>query len=138
LIVQCFFARRIWRLSGKNWALTGTIVVLSLFQLGFGTAFMVHGFQTQFFDTTGSKANKFITGTALSGDIACDIVITVSMCYYLQRSRTGFKGTNTMINMLITYAIRTCLLTTCVPLIVLMACSDSRCRVCTVSCIVEL
>ena len=99
---------------------------------------------------------KFITGTALSGDIACDIVITVSMCYYLQRSRTGFKGylfqaqarmlkfsllihsTNTMINMLITYAIRTCLLTTCVPLIVLMACSDSRCRVCTVSCLVTV
>jgi len=111
-IVQCFYARQIWRLSGKNWALTGTIVLLSLIQLGFGTAFIVHGFQTQFFAADESKANKSVAVAALSGDISCDIVITVSMCYYLHKSRTGFKGTDTIINMLITYAIRTCLLTT--------------------------
>src|ERR1700733_11044706 len=34
---------------------------------------------------------KFIIGTGLGAGIACDIVITVSMCYYLQKSRTGFK-----------------------------------------------
>jgi len=112
LIVQCFYARQIWRLSGKNWALTGTIVLLSLIQLGFGIAFMIHGFQNQVFALSESRVNKIVTEIALSGDIACDIVISVSMCYYLHKSRTGFKGTDTMINLLITYAIRTCLLTT--------------------------
>ncbi|KIM81741.1 hypothetical protein PILCRDRAFT_488674 [Piloderma croceum F 1598] len=111
LIVQCFFAHRIWRFS-KNWALTGIIVLLSLLGLGFGVAFMVHGFQTQFFAIKGSKANSFLTATFLSGDIACDTLITLSMCYYLHKSRTGLKGTDTMINLLITYAIRTCLVTT--------------------------
>ncbi|KIM76361.1 hypothetical protein PILCRDRAFT_646815 [Piloderma croceum F 1598] len=34
LIAQCFFARRIWRLSGKNWVPTALIVLLPLCQLG--------------------------------------------------------------------------------------------------------
>jgi len=112
LVVQCFFAFRIWRLSGKNWVLAGAIVILSLIQLGFGTAVcMVHFFQESL-STTDSKGDKFRIETGLSSDIACDLVITASMVYYLQKSRTGFKGTNQMINMLITYTIRTCLLTT--------------------------
>lgn len=111
-IVQCFFARRIWYLSEKNWVLTGAIVFLSMFQLAFGNAFMWHTNRTQFFENAGSKTNEFLMGGYLCGDIACDIVISVSMCYYLHKSRTGFKGTNSMINMLITYTIRTCLLTT--------------------------
>lgn len=72
---------------------------------------MWHSFQMQFLDA-GSKTNKFLVAATLSGNIACDVVISVSMCYYLQKSRTGFKWTDTMINTLITYAIRTCLLTT--------------------------
>ena len=35
---------------------------------------------------------KFRIETGLSSDIACDLVITASMVYYLQKSRTGFKG----------------------------------------------
>jgi len=120
LIVQCFFARQIWYLSEKNWVLTGAIVFLSLCQLGFGNAFMWRSYRTQYFENAGSKINKFITAGTLCSDIACDVMISVSICYYLQKSRTGFKGTDTMINILITYAIRTCLLTT----------------VCTVGCLV--
>jgi len=112
LIVQCVFARRIWLFSGKNWALTGAIVVLSLFQLAFGTAFTVHDLQTRFVVEMGSKTFKLLASATLSGSIACDIIITMSMCYYLQKSRTGFRSTDTTINLLITYAIRTCLLTT--------------------------
>jgi len=97
---------------------------------------------------------KFLTGTFLSSDIASDILITVSMCYYLHRSRTGLKryifygqecydlidthSTNTMINLLITYAIRTCLLTTCVFLLILTMCSNSQRRICTFSCLVTV
>ncbi|KIM81812.1 hypothetical protein PILCRDRAFT_491229 [Piloderma croceum F 1598] len=119
MIVQCFFAIRIWRYS-KNWVLAAIIVILSAVQLGFGIAFMVHGFQNPIFAFKGSKTNSFLTGTGLAADIACDFVITVSMCYYLRKNRTGFKGTDTMIDMLITYMIRTCLLTT----------------ICTISCLV--
>ena len=97
---------------------------------------------------------KFLTGTFMSSDIASDILITVSMCYYLHKSRTGLKryifygqecydltdthSTNTMINLLITYAIRTCLLTTCVSLLILTLCSNSQRRICTVSCLVTV
>jgi len=112
LIVQCFFALRIWRLNGKNWVLTGAIVILSLLQLGFSTEIcMVNLFQESL-NPIDSKGDKFRIETGLSSDIACDLVITVAMVYYLQKSRTGFKSTNMMINMLITYMIRTCLLTT--------------------------
>ena len=34
---------------------------------------------------------KLMTIACLSGDIACDTIIAGSVCYYLQRSRTGFK-----------------------------------------------
>jgi len=111
-VIQCFFARRVWLFSGKNWLLTGTIVMLSLAQLGFGNAFMWRGFQEPNFASTGSNRDKLLVGGTFSCVIACDIILTVSMCYYLHKSRTGFKGTETVINILITYAIRTCLLTT--------------------------
>ncbi|KIM81830.1 hypothetical protein PILCRDRAFT_491534 [Piloderma croceum F 1598] len=48
------------------------------------------------------------------------MLILVSMCHYLHKSRTGFKGTNTMINLLITYAIKTCLVTTVFSVICLV------------------
>jgi hypothetical protein len=112
-IVQCFFAFRIWRLSEKNWVLTGAIVILSVCQLGLGTAVcFVTGFHGGSTQNTVQKKEKLGTGTALSSDIACDLVITVSMVYYLHKNRTGFKRTDTMIDMLVTYSIRTCLLIT--------------------------
>lgn len=97
-----------------------------------------------------------MTATALSGDIACDITIAMSVCYYLQKSRTAFKrhafhryvrhtiwqlipqSTNTMINLLITYAIRTCLLTTCVSVLALITSLDWHCRVCFIACLVTV
>jgi len=78
---------------------------------------MVHGLQDPS-AAIGNKAYKLPVIAAFSGVIACDIVITMSMCYYLHKSRTGLKSTNAMINLLITYTIRTCLLTTLITFLV--------------------
>ncbi|TDL25586.1 hypothetical protein BD410DRAFT_800977 [Rickenella mellea] len=49
--------------------------------------------------------------TSLSSTVACDVLIAGSLLYYLNRSRTGFKRTDSIINNLMLYSLTTGLLT---------------------------
>ncbi|OBZ76406.1 hypothetical protein A0H81_03434 [Grifola frondosa] len=48
----------------------------------------------------------------LSGAIAADFIIAVSLCWLLAKRRTGFKRTDSIIRVLMLYSINTCVLTT--------------------------
>ncbi|EED78232.1 predicted protein [Postia placenta Mad-698-R] len=66
------------------------------------------------------------TISGLSAGIACDSLIAASIIYYLQIRRTIFPRTNRAINLLITYALNTCLLTTVFTAITLALALNSR------------
>ncbi|TFY78349.1 hypothetical protein EWM64_g5659 [Hericium alpestre] len=53
----------------------------------------------------------------LSVSVAADFFIAISLSYYLGRSRTGFRYTDTLINRLITYTVSTGLITSIITLI---------------------
>lgn len=108
LIVECFFARRVWIL-GKNIYITATIVVLSLLHFVLGIVFTVEEFILQEFSRFPSLI--WIACTGLGAAAATDIIIAASMCWYLWKSRTGFKGTDSIIATLMAYSINTGLLT---------------------------
>jgi len=107
-IVQCFFARRVWIMS-RNRVLTVLIVVLAGFYCGLGVVFTVEGFLLQ--DTSRFPRLIWVTTTGLGSAAAADILIAVSLCYYLSKSRTGFARTDSLIATLIKYSLTTGLIT---------------------------
>lgn len=108
LVVELFFARRVWIMS-RNWVLTGVIIVLANVHFSLGIYFTVEAFLL-------ASVKEFpkliwVTSTGLGSAAAADIIIAVSLCFYLTRSRTGFKRTDSLISALIAYSLTTGLVT---------------------------
>ncbi|KAH9847833.1 hypothetical protein C2E23DRAFT_479805 [Lenzites betulinus] len=91
--------------------------VMFLVELGFGIAFTWKGFQVSALGTHVLKDLSWMQtagfGTAVLVDVLCTSVLVTS----LHRHRTGFRKTDSMIDILIAYAVSTGLLTTVVTII---------------------
>jgi len=109
-LVQSFFTMRVWRLSHGNWFLTGLIAFLIVCCAGCGTGWVVVSMRLQTYEQLLRISPLTITINALSTTI--DILIASSLCILLQRARTGFKKTDTVINRLIVFVVNTGMLTT--------------------------
>ncbi|EPQ51004.1 hypothetical protein GLOTRDRAFT_133330 [Gloeophyllum trabeum ATCC 11539] len=108
LIVQFFFARRVYLLS-ENWIITGIIMILACSHFSLGIVFTVQAFRVLHFDRYPKLT--WVTSTGLGCAAAADIIIAISMCHYLAKRRTGFKRTNSIILTLMAFSINTGLLT---------------------------
>ncbi|KAI0316898.1 hypothetical protein OF83DRAFT_1172450 [Amylostereum chailletii] len=109
LLVQCFFARRVYYLSSKRIVVPSLIVILSLGQLLVGgIVYVIHAFGLP------------LSIAGLSLDLVCDTLIAGSMIFYLLKHRSKFSRTNNAINVLVTYSMNTCLLITLFTLICLV------------------
>ncbi|THH28663.1 hypothetical protein EUX98_g5518 [Antrodiella citrinella] len=110
-IVHCFFAHRVYSLSGKKLLLASPIVILAfgrLFAALVSTSQMIRlkSFE-KFVDQYGWV---FTVGLSLS--VAVDVIITVSLLIILRRSRTGY-GTTTdrIIDIIAVYTVETGMIT---------------------------
>ncbi|KZS87174.1 hypothetical protein SISNIDRAFT_491318 [Sistotremastrum niveocremeum HHB9708] len=111
-IYHFFFVTRIWILSRKNKFVCGSIVTLELAHIAGDIAFTVKCFQAIYFtQLTSTPGNRHLLTACLSASLAADLCITASMCYYLHRSRTGHKKTDTLLSNLIIYSINTGIVT---------------------------
>jgi len=109
LLVQSFFARRVWVLSKKNWILTGLVASLILAEFVIVMIYAIKGVKfTKLIDLGNLKALS-ISVNALAA--AGDVLIAIILCWMLQTSRTGFKTSDTMITKLIAFTINTGALT---------------------------
>ncbi|GJE96405.1 hypothetical protein PsYK624_126020 [Phanerochaete sordida] len=111
-IIHLFFAHRVWTLSKHNKPLTITIVLLAFLRMlsAFGAVIQMHRFPT-WVAYRDHASWSFTTGLAISA--AVDFLIAVSLCYFLQRRRTGFQGMDEIINSIIRYTVESGSLTTC-------------------------
>lgn len=109
-LVQCFFAMRVYKLSERQLPIPIAAFILSATQVACGIGYAVDGFRDR--SSAAPKNALAFTISGLSAGIACDSLIAASIIYYLQIRRTIFPRTNRAINLLITYALNTCLLTT--------------------------
>ncbi|KAJ7495300.1 hypothetical protein FB451DRAFT_1213790 [Mycena latifolia] len=107
-LVQIFYAFRVWTLWNKSPYMPAAIVVCSLAQLGLAIAYMVTAFQNAAFKDT-SVVLPFST-SALSFEVATDILISGSMIYCLSRGHTGFRKTDQALKTLTTYVVNSGLL----------------------------
>lgn len=114
LIVECFFARRVWIMSGNLW-LTGLIVILSCIHFGLGIVFTIEGFFL--IETAKFGRLIWVTSAGLGSAAAADIIIACALCYYLTKNRTGFSRTDSLITTLIAYSLTTGLITSVIAFI---------------------
>lgn len=109
VLVQCFFAMRVWVLSGKNVIITTVVMSFVLSEFAAVMAYGVQGVKyTKLADLGNLKALSIsVNALAASGDI----IIAATLCWLLSRSRTGFKRSDSMITKMIAFCVNTGLVT---------------------------
>ncbi|KAI0734037.1 hypothetical protein C8Q72DRAFT_927465 [Fomitopsis betulina] len=114
-VTQCFYAWRIYVL-GKSRILTGLIVAVSLLQCAGGFS---EGIACFVYNSTSDTIpiERVSVAIWIGGSAACDIIITISMVYFLWSKRSGVKKTDTMINKLIQLVVETGFLTAALAVI---------------------
>ncbi|KAJ8073157.1 hypothetical protein PM082_020026 [Marasmius tenuissimus] len=102
---QLFFGTRIYTLApgGKKILLSLPVVLLACLQIGFGIAQTI--LTTRVKSYTLLATTTGITSTQAGLTVACDITITVILCYVLNTSRSQSRRTDSIIDKLIIYAI---------------------------------
>ncbi|TDL19113.1 hypothetical protein BD410DRAFT_900448 [Rickenella mellea] len=109
--VQLFFTHRVWQLS-KNKPLTAVLLVLTAIHFSLGIYFTVQSFVLKSFAQYIRLV--WVPSVGVGSAAVADIIIAVSMVYFLRKSRTGFARTDTLIATLMMYSINTGLLTSIV------------------------
>lgn len=113
LLVQCFFALRVWAMS-RNKVVTVVIIIFVCIHFGEGVALIVEAFR---FGISRFQTLVWVGGTGLGCAAATDIISAAALCYYLNKSRTGLAGSESLISTLILYSITTGMITSVVALI---------------------
>ncbi|EIN05594.1 hypothetical protein PUNSTDRAFT_137699 [Punctularia strigosozonata HHB-11173 SS5] len=108
-IVRSMFARRVWRLSKGNYIITGVIVAVSLIDLICGIIITVKAFGVQSFLGLSKIANLLYLN--FGAGVTSDLVVAITLAWYLWNSRTGFAKMDSLVNVLMLYTINTGLLT---------------------------
>ncbi|EJF63324.1 hypothetical protein BD309DRAFT_949383 [Dichomitus squalens] len=104
-IVKVNFAMRVWRFSKQNIYVTACILLLVFGEVGVACVYTVRGFRLKSLQDLGSM--KTIGSLSLGLGVATDVVIAVSLCYFLRSLRTGHRQDDSMVNALIVYALST-------------------------------
>ncbi|KAF9475443.1 hypothetical protein BDN70DRAFT_996414 [Pholiota conissans] len=109
LTVRIIYGRRVWKIS-HNIYIIAFVGVASAGAFGGGFAFAIEAFIEQTF--ANFSHISYLMYLALGSAVAADILIAVSLCLSLSRSRTGFKKTDSIVTILMLYAINSSVLTT--------------------------
>ncbi|KAJ7092519.1 hypothetical protein C8R43DRAFT_1049854 [Mycena crocata] len=110
VLVEMFFAWRLFNLSGRKLIFPFVIGIFCLAKTATSIGFTyVSDVSAKEFSQAGILEVWSLVSLATA--IACDAFIAFGLIYYLHRGNAGFKGTHRAINLLITYALNTCLLT---------------------------
>lgn len=113
-IVKTSFALRVWRFSERNIFITGIILLLTYGQLGLAITFTLKAFELS---GVFQVVNLRVLGsTSLGVGVLTDMVTAISLCYFLNKLRTGYHKSDTLVNSLVLYAINTGALTSAVSL----------------------
>ncbi|KAH6904142.1 hypothetical protein BKA70DRAFT_1297173 [Coprinopsis sp. MPI-PUGE-AT-0042] len=104
-IIRALFSIRIYHLSGKGLLVTGLTIAISMADLVTGIIITVKAFQiSSFLELETLSTLLYATFAAGTG---ADLVIAITLCWYLRKARTGFKNTDGLIKTLMRYTINT-------------------------------
>ncbi|KAI1784884.1 hypothetical protein LXA43DRAFT_1100908 [Ganoderma leucocontextum] len=109
LTVQIFFARRVWLVGKKYRIIVFISILFMLVELALPLSAVILAFEAK----TLADALRFsyLVSARNAAATVTDVLLTTILVYSLHKSRTGIKSTDSMINVLIMYAVNTGLLT---------------------------
>jgi hypothetical protein len=102
-VSQIFYLSRIWILTGGNYYYSVPVGVLALVQICAGVAQTV--FVAKVHTYRNLPSTEPVTSAQSGAAAACDVLITVILCYILHDSRSSIRRTNSVVDKLILYAI---------------------------------
>ncbi|KAJ6494053.1 hypothetical protein C8R47DRAFT_1118208 [Mycena vitilis] len=106
-IVRSAFTRRVYRLSNGNIPGTLWIASLSILDLCCGLIITAKAFSlTSFFGLTNGSVSRLMYLNFAAGT-SSDLSVALALCYLLRGSRTGFQRTDSLITVLMMYAVNT-------------------------------
>ncbi|KZS88509.1 hypothetical protein SISNIDRAFT_260500 [Sistotremastrum niveocremeum HHB9708] len=107
--VRCFFFWRIWILNGRRWPVPVLFCILQVVDIGFVIAASIDFFGARLFSVVIQRL--WLPGVALGISALSDILVSLTMVYYLRKQATGFAKTDTIINTLSIWTLHTGALT---------------------------
>ncbi|KAG1908135.1 uncharacterized protein F5891DRAFT_991692 [Suillus fuscotomentosus] len=108
-MVQSFLAKRVYHLSNKNMIITASVMSLVIAEFVIVIIYVAKAVGLTTFAQVPQIRSLSMSINAIAA--AGDILIAVLLCTFLQRSRTGFRRSDTMIKKLMLFTINTGLLT---------------------------
>jgi len=103
IIVHCFLAGRIHRLTKNDWRITAPILILAVLRLCSACVTTAEMMRLKSFKEFSEHFRwVFTLGLALSSSV--EVLITVTLCYKLQSSRTGSRSMDNVIDSLVLYS----------------------------------
>ncbi|KIM67816.1 hypothetical protein SCLCIDRAFT_1209960 [Scleroderma citrinum Foug A] len=108
-LVQCFLTMRVYRLSNKSIIATVSVLIVVTAQFVMSVIYVSKSISFTTFaqlETLKTLSSAINATTAVS-----DVMIAACLCFLLQKSRTGFRRSDNMINKLIIFSINTGLMT---------------------------
>ncbi|KAL1940999.1 hypothetical protein VTO73DRAFT_7635 [Trametes versicolor] len=110
-ISQTFYAHRVYHVGPRYYRWLAIPAVISMCTgLSFAIAAGVKAYTTTKY-ITDFKRVSWLVSVAYGFAVASDVILTGALVFVLQRSRTGSKRSNTVLDILIKYTINTGLLT---------------------------
>ncbi|KAF9011548.1 hypothetical protein BDZ89DRAFT_1119160 [Hymenopellis radicata] len=100
MVIQFFFAKRVYIMSDNNRLLLALISCLAVAQFALATAVSIIGLRHSTVMTLPSYFDT-LTAATFATVAAVDIVITSSLCYFLHIRKTGHARTNSVVNKII-------------------------------------
>lgn len=104
-IIRSLFAFRVYRLSRGNIPATAWIMAISMTDLVTGIVISAKAFSVSTYaDLDRISSLMYLSFAAGTGS---DVSVAICLCYLLHKSRTGFRKTDTIINVLMQYTVNT-------------------------------
>lgn len=109
LLVQCFLVMRVYRLSNKSIVITVIVMSSVIAEFLLSVIYVAKSLPLRTFAEL--QQLKGISSAVNAITAASDVLIAACLCFLLQKSRTGFRRSDTMINRLMLFSLNTGLLT---------------------------
>lgn len=116
-LVESYFAFRLWKLS-KRYFLPLLSLVLCVIAQVVSLVITVQAFKTSSIAVFEIDQNTSIT-LALTSRVLCDLILTMSMAWYLKKQKSEYSRTTSMIDRLVLWTIETGLITSVVAVLVI-------------------
>ncbi|KAJ3824267.1 hypothetical protein F5880DRAFT_407776 [Lentinula raphanica] len=98
------------------------IMFFTSFQLASNTEFgnLIVRVVLLLFKLPESEFIQWVTSAGIGSAAAADVIIAGSLCFYLSKSRTGYKKTDSLISTLIVYSLTTGLITSLIGVVIVV------------------